>query len=96
LRPANRVRQQYERYECQKGFDLSTAFPAASEHCLNVTPATGIFSKGLKTSGQIQMDKSALAMCTCIVTLYLLDAAFFKGEYFASAISMLSELRTYF
>ena len=42
------------------------------------------------------MDKSAIALCTCIVTLYLLDAAFFNGVYFAGAISMLSELRTYF
>ena len=41
------------------------------------------------------MDKSAIALCVCIVSLYLLDAAFFKGAYFASAISMLSELRKY-
>jgi hypothetical protein len=42
------------------------------------------------------MDKSAIALCTCIATLYLLDAAFFNGVYFASAIRMLSELRLYF
>ena len=42
------------------------------------------------------MDKSAIALCTCIVSLYLLDAAFFNGVYFAAVISMLSELRLYF
>jgi|NGEPerStandDraft_6_1074524.scaffolds.fasta_scaffold28035_1 hypothetical protein len=42
------------------------------------------------------MDKSAIALCTCIATLYLLDAAFSNGVYFASAIRMLSELRLYF
>src|SRR5450759_3963699 len=42
------------------------------------------------------MDKLAIALCTCIVILYLLDAAFFNGVYFTSIISMLSELRPYF
>jgi hypothetical protein len=42
------------------------------------------------------MDKSAIAVCTCIVILYLLDSAFFNGVYFASVIRMLSELYSYF
>jgi hypothetical protein len=42
------------------------------------------------------MDKSAIAFCTCIVSLYLLDAAFFNGVYFPNAIRMLSELHLYF
>jgi hypothetical protein len=42
------------------------------------------------------MDKSAIAFCTCIVSLYLLDAAFFNGVYFASAIRMISELYSHF
>ena len=41
------------------------------------------------------MDKSAIALCACIVTLYLLDAVFFNGAYIASAVSLLSELRNY-
>ena len=41
------------------------------------------------------MGKSTIALCICTVTLYLLDAAFFNGAYFASAISVLSELRKY-
>ena len=39
------------------------------------------------------MGKSAIALGICIATLYLLDAVFFNGAYFANAISMLSELR---
>lgn len=42
------------------------------------------------------MDKSAIALCTCIVTLYLLDAAFFNGTYFAGAVSMIYDLRSHF
>ena len=41
------------------------------------------------------MGKSTIALCVCIVSLYLLDAAIFKGAYFASAVSILSELRNY-
>ena len=36
------------------------------------------------------MDKPAIAVCTCLVSLYLLDAAFFNGVYFVSAIRMIS------
>jgi hypothetical protein len=42
------------------------------------------------------MDKSAIAFCTCIVSLYLLDAAFFNGVYFAIVIRMVSQLYSYF
>jgi hypothetical protein len=42
------------------------------------------------------MEKSAIALCTCIFTLYLLDAAFFNGVYFTSAMSILHDLRTFF
>jgi hypothetical protein len=42
------------------------------------------------------MYKTAIAVCTCIVILYLLDVAFFNGMYFASVIRMLSELYLYF
>jgi hypothetical protein len=41
--------------------------------------------------GQAQM-KSAIAVCTCIVILYLLDAAFFNGVYFAGASRMFSDM----
>ena len=42
------------------------------------------------------MDKTAVTVCTCIVILYLLDAAFFNGAYFAGVIRMLSDLYSYF
>jgi hypothetical protein len=42
------------------------------------------------------MEKAAIALCVCVIALYLLDAAFLSGAYFASAIGLLSELRNYF
>ena len=42
------------------------------------------------------MDKTAIALCTCIVILYLVDSAFFNGVYFAGAIHMLSDLYSHF
>ena len=45
--------------------------------------------------GQAQM-KSAVAVCTCIAILYLLDAAFFNGVYFADASRMLSDMLSHF
>ena len=42
------------------------------------------------------MDKSAIALCTCIVILYLLDSAFFNGVYFAGLVHLLSDLYRHF
>jgi hypothetical protein len=42
-------------------------------------------------AGQAQM-KFAIAVFTCIVILYLLDAAFFNGVYFAGVSRMLSDI----
>ena len=42
------------------------------------------------------MDKPAIALCTCIITLYLLDKAFSDGVYFDRAIRIISALRLYF
>ena len=36
--------------------------------------------------------KSVIAICTCIIILYLLDAAFFNGVYFAGVSRMLSDM----
>jgi len=36
--------------------------------------------------------KSVIAACTCIVILYLLDAAFFNGVYFAGLSRMVSDI----
>ena len=42
------------------------------------------------------MDKIAIAVCTCIIILYLLDAAYFNGAYFAGFIRMISDLGSHF
>jgi hypothetical protein len=39
--------------------------------------------------------KSAIVVFTCIVILYLLDAAFFNGVYFTGVSRMLSDITSH-
>src|SRR5664279_4022293 len=48
-------------------------------------------SNAILICGQAQM-KSAIAICTCIIILYLLDTAFFNGVYLAGVSRMLSDM----
>ena len=40
--------------------------------------------------------RSVIAVCTCVIILYLLDAAFFNGVYFAGFSRMLSDMLSHF
>ena len=77
-------------------FDNNLPFPQAVSTFSSgwyLTTRGGRLSSRLRGN---QMDKSAIAICTCIVILYLLDAAFFNGQYFDGVIRTLAQVYAFF
>jgi hypothetical protein len=63
-----------------------------SLHCL---VRIAQYSERESICGRPQM-KSVITVCTCIIILYLLDAAFFNGVYFVGVSRMLSDMLSHF
>jgi hypothetical protein len=41
------------------------------------------------------MDRTAVAICTCIAVLFVVDRLYWNGAYFAAFTDMLSNLKQY-